>query len=174
MNLLHRPGSWPSFVLALSVLSLGACSSAFRFTVRSPEPKDVESVLVLFGKEADFEGRTSTADIAALLRPAKFDEYRGYAEFGVEATEAGPVWTERSARLTALQAGYEVSERQPREVRFRVPRSMFEAHPDLAIAVVVRTADRQYRMQRWQRATMKEAEDALYVDVDASKVVGSY
>ena len=191
MNLLHCSRPWRGLVVGLALAGLAACASTFRFTVGSTNPQQVDSVLVLFGREADFEGKTSTMDIATVIQPSKLGSYYGYAEFeavsgGVPAADAatgvaaaaepqGSVhWKERSSRLEALRAGVEISPTEPRQLRFRVPRSMFDRHKDLAIAVVVRTADRQYRMKRWQRRALTEADGMLVIDVSAREIAGSY
>jgi hypothetical protein len=182
MNSPSRSLSWRSLVVGLTLAGLGACSSTFRFTVGSSNPQQVDSVVVLFGSEAEFEGKTGTKEIATVIQPSKVGSYYGYAEFDVVldgATAAdGPGaelrWVERSSRLEALRAEVEISTTEPGQLRFRMPRSMFDVHKDLAIAVVVRTADRQYRLKRWQRSALTEADGMLVIDVTAREISGSY
>lgn len=174
MNPLARPGSLRSLAVAVLLASLAACASAFPFTVRSSDPQDVDSVLVLFGDQAGFEDRSGTAEIASVIHPSKLNGYYGYAEFGVEAGEAGPIFTLRSSRLDALRATVVPSDTVPQVLRFGLPRSNLDAHGDLGIAVVVRTADRKYRMKVWQHDAIQNAQGELAIDVTAREIGGSF
>ncbi|MFO1052665.1 MAG: hypothetical protein U1F36_10670 [Planctomycetota bacterium] len=162
----------PAVLAVLLVVMCAACAGSFEFNLRSDHPAEVDSVFVIFGPESDYAGKVSTADVAPLVQPAKLAQAFGYAEYGVTVSAGSATWQPRSARLETM--GIEEPKVVQGRLVFKMPNGNLSSHPDLSLAVVVRTAGRQYRIKSWKHATIENAPAKLEIDVASGEVTANF
>ena len=160
-----------SLAAVLASALLGACAGTFSFQVQSSAPAEVGSVYVLFGDDTEFEGKESASvtEKVGLVQRAKLESYAGYAEYELVVEEGAARWNKLSERRPD-EIELEISEDAPGVMKFSLARGLLDLHPNLGVAVVVRTAKSAYHVKSWPRAYVAEAEGKLVVDVTGAGI----
>lgn len=161
----------PALAALLALALLTACASPFAFRVRSSAPAEIGSVFVLFGKDSSFQGKQHLREIVQLIQPAELSKYPGYTEWRFDLTDTGATWVQLSERLPG-SITLELDPEEPGVLAFELDRDLLDLHPQLGLAVVVRTAGNEYRMKSWERSLVAEAEGELFIDVTGTEITG--
>jgi len=167
------PRSRPALLALFAATLLAACAGTFEFRVHSTSPKDVAAVYLFFGKESELAHKATSSEVASLIQPSKINDLYGYVELELETQDQAYSWHELSRKLDQLKAEVKYTDDPQPEIHVGLGKKSLDAFADLAIAVVVRNAQNQYRMQSWPHSFLAETEGALVVDVTAGGVTGS-
>lgn len=165
------PRRRPLPLLLLAALALSACASYFRLDVRAEDPERIGSVFVLFGKEEQFAPLaqdTSNAQLTKLLQPAvleRADLYPCYIECEVDE---GGAWRRLSERESRDIKRVE-SPKEPEVLRFRFNRKYLEQVPDLALCVISRSKQNEFRVRHWTPEQLAHTDGTVEVDVRAGE-----
>ena len=164
------PARWTPWLLGLiSISLLTACAGSYQFRLKSSDPRQVVSVLVVVLPEAEFPATPDPAAVAKLV--SGLDKYYGYVEYGLAGDASKSVsWQLLNESLAKLQARHETSSESAQQRVFYVPDNIFNGRPDLGIAVLAKTDDGTYRISTCSHAEFKKHQGVLVIDVTAGAI----
>jgi hypothetical protein len=162
----------PLVALVLGLLT--ACAAGpFKMQLDVPNPATVGSVYVLFGNESELTVKQREgAEVEALILPSRLKSYVAYAEYELSASSSALEWRVLGQSLRE-QIELTNSEKTPGALQVKLNRRLLDLYPELAVAIVARTADNEYLAQTWPSTVVAEAKGTLLVKVTADGVTDS-